>query len=250
VFIHGWPDFWGSWKSQIEALSNEYRCVALDTRGYNLSDKPEDPEAYDIPHLVSDVAAVIGDCDEQGATIVGHDWGGAIAWQFALLQPQMTDRLVILNLPHPKGLTRELEHNPGQQAASEYARNFQKPDSHKLLTPELLVNVVNPESEEDRAAYLEAFQKSSLEAMMNYYRRNYPREPYKEMPDGQPKVQCSVLQFHGLEDPALLPPALNNTWEWVEKDWTLVTVPGAGHWVHHDAPDLVNQTMRDWLRRH
>jgi pimeloyl-ACP methyl ester carboxylesterase len=250
VFVHGFPDFWLSWKGQIEALSGEYRCVAVDTRGYNLSDQPAAPEAYDMALLVSDVVAVIKDCGEAKATIVGHDWGGAIAWQFAMNVPEMTERLVILNLPHPKGLMRELARNPKQQEASAYARAFQRPDSHKTLTPEILVSIVNPKVAEDRAAYFEAFRQSSMEAMMQYYRRNYPREPYRETPGVPPKVQCSVLQFHGLDDRALLPAALNGTWEWVAKDWTLVTVPGAGHWVHHDASELVNKTLLDWLKRH
>lgn len=249
AFIHGWPDFWFSWKSQMDTLSESYRCVALDTRGYNLSDKPEDPAAYDISKLVGDVAAVVRDCGVDKATIVGHDWGGAIAWRFAMQYPEMTNRLIILNLPHPKGLLRELASNPEQQQASAYARGFQQPDSHERLTPEAMVAVVNPKDEGDRAIYLEAFKRTSIEATMNYYRRNYPREPYQEMTAAVPKVQCPVLQFHGLNDRALLPGALNNTWEWVAKDWTLVTVPGAGHWVHHDAPDLVNATIVDWLKR-
>ena len=99
---------------------------------------------------------------------------------------------------------------------------------------------------EARAKYVEALKRSSMEGMLNYYRANYPREPYK---DDQtfPPVKCSVLMIHGLLDPYLLPGALDGTWQWVEKDFTLVTLPKAGHFVHRDAAPLVTQTMVRWL---
>ena len=105
VMIHGFPDYWYTWRNQMEALSGEYQCVAIDQRGYNLSDKPKGVENYQMKYLVGDVAAVIKSLGQQKAIIVGHDWGGAVAWQFALNLPQMTDRLIILNLPHPRGLS-------------------------------------------------------------------------------------------------------------------------------------------------
>ena len=115
VMIHGFPDYWYSWNEQIKALKSTHRVAAMDLRGYNRSDKPKGLENYAIPKLVSDVAAVIRDMGEQKAVIVGHDWGGMVAWQFAMAKPEMTDRLAVLNLPHPKGLNRELANNPDQQ---------------------------------------------------------------------------------------------------------------------------------------
>src|SRR5271168_4395484 len=120
VMIHGFPDYWYTWRDQMEGLSDRYQVVAIDQRGYNLSDKPEGAENYDMRLLVSDVAAVIKSLGRDKAIIVGHDWGGAVAWQFALNLPQMTDRLIILNLPHLRGLSRELAHNPEQQKNSQY----------------------------------------------------------------------------------------------------------------------------------
>src|ERR1700679_2921960 len=108
VMIHGFPDYWYTWRDQMEALSDKYQCVAIDQRGYNLSDKPKGAENYDMKSLVGDVAAVIKSLGQDKAIIVGHDWGGAVAWQFALNLPQMTDRLIILNLPHPRGLAHAL----------------------------------------------------------------------------------------------------------------------------------------------
>src|SRR6266568_1510519 len=136
VMIHGFPDFWYTWRKQMEALSDTYQCVAIDQRGYNLSDKPKGVDNYRIPLLVADVAAVIKSLGRDKAIIVGHDWGGMVAWTFAMTNPQMTDKLVILNLPHPRGLIRELAHNPQQRKNSQYARNFQQPDAASKLTPQ------------------------------------------------------------------------------------------------------------------
>jgi pimeloyl-ACP methyl ester carboxylesterase len=248
VFIHGFPDFWYSWRHQMHGLKGDYRVVALDTRGYNRSDQPEKQADYSISHLVQDVAAVIKAEGEAKAVIVGHDWGGAIAWHFAIFFPQMTERLVIVNLPHPQGIARELASNPEQQANSQYARDFQQPDSHEALSAESLADIVAKEDDEQRAKYIEAFQRSSFNGMMNYYRQNYPREPYSTSQWKLPKVSVPVLQFHGLNDTALHHHGLNNTWEWLDSNYTLVTIPNVGHWAHHEAADFVTNTMRCWLK--
>jgi epoxide hydrolase 4 len=249
VFLHGFPDFWYSWRHQMQALASEYTVAALDTRGYNLSDKPVGVDQYDMALLVADVAAVIRSEGRKKAIIVGHDWGGAIAWSFAAHMPEMTDKLVIVNLPHMTGLMRELMREDSEQHRnSQYARNFQRPDSHLALTPEILANIVAPRDPEARETYVAAFEKSSIDAMMNYYRRNYPREPYQT--PQFPRIKADVLQFHGLGDTALLAPALNNTWEHLDGTWTLVTLPGVGHWSHHEAAETVTKTIRGWLKLH
>src|SRR5580704_17654544 len=138
VMIHGFPDFWYTWRDQMAALSDHFQCVAIDQRGYNLSDKPKGVENYDVRLLMGDVVAVIKSLGKEKAIIAGHDWGGLVAWQFALNLPQMTHRLIILNLPHPRGLSRELAHNPEQQKSSQYARNFQQPDAASKVTAERL----------------------------------------------------------------------------------------------------------------
>jgi pimeloyl-ACP methyl ester carboxylesterase len=159
--------------------------------------------------------------------------------------PAMTQKLIILNLPHPRGMAHELAHNPQQQENSQYARNFQQEGAHLQLTAEKLSQwVKDPEAQ---ARYVEAFQRSDFEAMLHYYKQNYPREPYREATSEVIKVQAPVLQIHGLADKALLAGGLNNTWEWLEQDYTLVTIPHAGHFVQQDAADLVTRTMRRWL---
>jgi pimeloyl-ACP methyl ester carboxylesterase len=257
VMIHGFPDFWYTWRDQMEALAGRFKVVALDLRGYNRSDKPAGVEQYAMPLLVGDVAAVVRHHAEESAIVVGHDWGGAIAWSFALNLPHMTERLVILNLPHPRGLLRELRDNPRQYESSAYARAFQEKEADAPdvffggpMTPATLSGwVASPEA---RRRYVEAFERSDFTAMLNYYKANYPRtEPGSEAPEVPPlpKATMPVLMFHGLDDRALLPGALNDTWEWLEKDLTLVTIPGAGHFVQQDASELVTKTMAWWLSR-
>ena len=261
VFLHGFPDFWYSWRHQMAALADRFRVAALDMRGYNLSDKPDGVGNYAMPKLVADVAAVVA--AESGeaaaparAVVVGHDWGGAVAWNVAMTRPDLVRLLVILNLPHPRGLFRELATNPEQQRNSQYAFNFQQPDAHKALTAEGLAFWVRDPAAKER--YVAAFEQSDFEAMLNYYKANYPRPPEPGTapaagtalagPD-TPNVRCPVLMFHGLDDTALLPGALAGTWNWIDADLTLVTIPGAGHFVQQDAAELVSSTMRDWLLR-
>src|SRR5262245_4586078 len=244
VMIHGFPDFWYSWREQIPPLSQHFKVVAIDQRGYNKSDQPQGVENYTMDKLVEDIHSVLKHFSREKAVIVGHDWGGIVAWTFAMKYPEKTDRLIILNLPHPKGLARELANNPEQQKNSQYARDFQKPDAASKLKPEFLARwVKDPEA---RQKYIEAFQRSSLEGMLNYYKANYPREPYADTRDFPP-VKCSVLMFHGLKDTALLPGALNDTWKWLERDLTLITIPSAGHFVQQDASELVTKNMVRWL---
>ncbi len=247
VMIHGFPDFWYTWRDQMEALSTQFQTVAIDQRGYNLSDKPKGVDNYDMRLLVGDVVAVIKHLGRDKAIIVGHDWGGAVAWQFAMYVPQMTDRLIVLNLPHPRGLRRELSINPQQRLNSQYARDFQQEGAYLKLTAEgLSAWVKDPQA---RQKYIEAFRRSDFEAMLNYYKKNYPRESAGEDTAPVIKVKAPVLMIHGLDDKALLPAALNNTWDWLERDLTLVTIPGAGHFVQLDASDLVTRSMKMWLER-
>ena len=191
-----------AWRDQMPALAKHFQVVAIDQRGYNQSDQPQGVDNYKIDKLVADVDNVRKHFKQDKAIVVGHDWGGLVAWTFAMTNPDKTDRLIVLNLPHPKGLIRELANNPQQQKNSQYARNFQMEGAEKKLMPELLALwVKEPEA---RAKYVEAFKRSSMEGMLNYYKANYPREPYK---DDQtfPPVKCPVLMIHGLQDPYLLP---------------------------------------------
>ncbi len=247
VMLHGFPDYWYTWRKQMPVLAGKFQVVAIDQRGYNKSDQPEGVENYAMPKLVGDVKAVVEHFGQKRAVIVGHDWGGAVAWSFAMAHPEMTERLVILNLPHPNGLRRELANNPEQRKASEYARRFQQADAASQLTAEGLTFWIK--DADAREKYVAAFKRSSFEAMLNYYKANYPREPYEQPTAEVPKVKCPVLMIHGLRDTALLPGALNDTWQWLDSDLTLVTIPDAGHFVQQDAAEFVTKQMENWLTR-
>lgn len=274
VLIHGFPDYWYTWRAQMPELAKHFQVVAVDMRGYNKSDQPEGVENYKLDKLVADIDAVVKHFKAEKAIIVGHDWGGIVAWTYAMTFPDKTEKLVILNLPHPKGLARELANNPDQQKNSQYARDFQEPDAvakllkrarqglalaggakgpggakaddKETIAMALTFWVKDPEA---RKQYVEAFKQSDYEAMLNYYKANYPREPYTYSEEGAqyPPVKCPVLMFHGLKDTALLPGALNDTWKWLDNDLTLVTIPEAGHFVQQDAAEKVTKCMVAWL---
>ena len=254
VMIHGFPDFWYSWRHQMAGLKDGYRVVAIDQRGYNLSDQPKGVENYDMRLLVSDVVAVVSQLGEEKATIVGHDWGGVVAWNVAFYAPQIVDKLVVLNLPHPNGMAQAMRNNPDAFAGTTYAKVFREgsPDDPNVffgypMTAQTLSGWVT--DAKARPKYIEAFERSDFMAMLNYYKQNYP-----DIWSGDdvswptaPNVAISTLVFHGLNDTALHSDGLNNTWDWVDEDLTLVTVPGAGHFVQQDAAEFVTTTMRSWL---
>ncbi|MDP6764218.1 MAG: alpha/beta hydrolase [Planctomycetota bacterium] len=255
VMLHGFPDWWYTWRHQMEALAADHRVVALDMRGYNLSDSPAGVESYAIDVLTGDVLALLDELGSERAVIVGHDWGGAVAWSFAIQHPERTAGLVVCNMPHPGCLQREFSRaGSGQFEAGQYARDFQAEGAHEALSAEKLASwVTDPEA---RALTIEAFERSDFEAMLHYYKANYPRPDsppvFPDDPRSLPaaaRVAASVLMIFGLEDTALLPSTLNDTWRWLAGDLTLVTIPGAGHFVQQDAADLVSRSIAAWLAR-
>jgi epoxide hydrolase 4 len=251
VLIHGFPDFSGSWTKLTPKLNDAYRVVALDTRGYNLSGQPEGVANYAMPKLVADVDAVIQAEGKQKATVLGHDWGAAIAWNYAFAHMDKLDNLIILSVPHPANFGRQLSSNPQN---SDYARNFQKEGSEKNLTAEGLAGWVR--DPELKAKYVEAFKQSSFAAMMNYYRANYPTganastSAVATPPPNFPKIAVPLLVIHGMKDQALLSMGHNDTWDYAAKDTTLLMIPDANHFVQQDAADLVNTQIRTWLDMH
>jgi len=255
VMIHGFPDFWYSWRHQMAGLADDFQVVAIDQRGYNLSSQPAGVESYAMSSLVSDVAAVIRHFGRDKAVVVGHDWGGAVAWSFAFANPKMVDKLIILNLPHPNGMAKVAASNPEARANTSYAQVFRQgkasdPDvffGGPMTAQSLSGWVTDPVA---REKYIEAFGRSDFDAMLAYYKMNYPPAPTPGAPPAPlaPNLDLQVLIFHGLEDTALHSDGLNNTWDWIDRDVTIVSAPGAGHFVQQDAAELVTTTMKWWLR--
>ncbi|HUF90736.1 MAG TPA: alpha/beta hydrolase, partial [Candidatus Limnocylindria bacterium] len=181
LFLHGFPEFWYAWREQLREFGRDHQAVAVDMRGYNLSSKPADVADYAIKHLVDDVAALADHLGHRRFVLVGHDWGGAVAWAFAIRHSERLERLVIVNAPHPAVFARELRDNPAQQKASEYMLAFRSPKGEELLSAShyaALVQAVLGEglakgyvTAADRDEYLKAWsQPGALTGGLNYYR--------------------------------------------------------------------------------
>src|SRR5580698_4478573 len=181
IFLHGFPEFWYEWKDQLPEFAKDHRAVAPDMRGYNLSAKPADVDAYQMKHLVEDVRALAEHLGYKKFILVGHDWGGGVAWSFAIAHPEYLEKLVIVNCPHPAILARELASNPAQQKASQYMMLFRSPQAEQTLSANnyaWLVDAVLGDglktgvfSEADKQAYIAAWsQPGALTGGLNYYR--------------------------------------------------------------------------------
>lgn len=252
IMLHGFPDFSGSWRALSGDLARaRYRTIAVDMRGYNGSSAPAGVENYTFAHLMGDIDAVLNaEAPGRSATVIGHDWGAAVAWQYAMTRPDRVKNLVIISVPHPAGFAREMATNAEQQRNSEYARQFQQAGAENALTAEGLAGWA-PEAR--RAEYVAAFRRSNFAAMLNYYRANYPQTTGASLQQQQaqlaslPPIQSPVLVIHGLNDTALNAAGHNGTWDHVARDTTVMVLPGAGHWAHLDRADLVNPTIVNWL---
>ena len=249
VFLHGFPDFWYTWSNQMAKLSGDFKTVALDLRAYNQSDKPEGVEHYRMDLLLGDIEAVLDDLGEPQVTLVGHDWGGGLAWRFTMAHQDRIERLVILNLTHPKGYAAVIANaSEAQKKNTEYARSFATsppkgdpmPDGIKKIGYRFGGDVVGKH-------YEEGLGRSYYDGMVNYYRANYGQATAGGDGPAMPDITCLVLQFHGLKDTAVDKDGLKNTWDWITEDYTLVTVPESGHFVQWEASDIVSETMKWWL---
>ncbi|MEM1195152.1 MAG: alpha/beta hydrolase [Pseudomonadota bacterium] len=266
IFLHGFPESNRTWRHQIRRFSDRYRCVAPDLRGYRSSSKPLKVEAYEPSKLIADVFFLADALGIAHFTIVGHDWGGAIAWGVALSGQHMrVNRAIIANAPHPLIFQKLLYTHAGQRAASQYIRGFRDPANDALIKDRGLtgllqqeVNWSRPEKmePEERAQLLRDWQnRDAAFGMINYYRASPIDVPsmdepfevpadYKE-PD-LPKLTIPTLVIWAMDDLAL--PAENlDGLEDVIDPLTIVQVPNCGHFVPWEAPEAVNTAMDKFL---
>jgi pimeloyl-ACP methyl ester carboxylesterase len=263
LFLHGFPEFWYAWKNQLAEFGRDHHAVAPDMRGYNVSEKPDALEQYHMSALVEDVRALAGHLSpERRFILVGHDWGGAVAWAFAIEHADRLDRLVIVNAPHPGVFARLLIADEEQQAASQYMLMFRGGEAESLLSTgnfAFLAQIVfgtGAFSEEDQRAYLEAWsQPGAITGGLNYYRANHVGPPSDAggrstgnfaLDPTRLRVDVPTLVIWGEKDRALLPQNLDGLERFVPQ-LTIKRIPEASHWVVHEKPAEVNAHIREFI---
>jgi len=259
LFLHGFPEYWAMWRPFLEHFGARGRCaVAPDMRGYNLSDKPAEVEAYKAKHLIADVLALAAHYTREPFVLVAHDWGGAVAWGVALAHPERLARLVMINSPHPYVFWRELTRNPAQQKASEYMLLFRSAKAERVLSENGYARLLGAFSDlepQARAALVEAWSRpGALTGGLNYYRASALYPPSHEDPGAarlslEAKdfvVRVPTLVVWGERDTALLPGCLEGLSE-VVPDLKLVRVPEATHWVAREKTALVIEEIESWM---
>ncbi len=267
MFVHGFPEFWYEWEKQLIEFGQDYQAVAPDLRGYNLSSKPSDVEKYHVKYLIEDLRALAEHLGHEKFIMVGHDWGGGVAWSAAIRHPEIVEKLVIINSPHPAVFARELLNNPDQQKASQYMLILRSAEAERVLSEnnftrlsDVLVQFGSKweMSEERRLKYIDAWsQPGALTGSLNYYRASplYPptstedKEQIKSilnLPKEMLAVRVPTLVIWGEQDRALLTGNLDGLEEYIE-DLTLKRIPDGTHWVIHEQPELVNTLIRDFI---
>jgi pimeloyl-ACP methyl ester carboxylesterase len=257
VLLHGFPEFWYSWHHQLPALAAAgFRAVAPDLRGYGLSEKPRGVRAYRIETLVADVAALVHRLGASRAHIVGHDWGGVLAWYLPLFHPETCLSVTVLNAPHPVAFGRALKASPDQRRRSRYVFFFQLPflpergmrrGNFAVLEKMLRRDPVRPGAftDEDIRLYKEALARpGALTSAINYYRaalRHPPRTRGRRWPRGLP-----ALLVWGAKDRYLGPALAEGLEEWAP-GIRVARLSEASHWVQNDAPDEVNRLLIGFL---
>jgi len=254
--LHGFPEHAVSWRHQLPLLADlGYRAWAPNQRGYGrTAPRPRDVDAYHIDHLLGDVATLIDASGAERVTLVGHDWGGLVAWIFALRGVRPIDRLVVMNLPHPQRFAEALQGDREQRWRSLYERFFQLPrlpewlfrrrDAHAVAEA-FRGMAVHPERFPDdvlRVYRDQALQPGALTAMLNWYRAN----PFRRVTAGPwPVLEIPTLMIWGVHDRALGRKMTERT-DALVRDFTVHYLE-ASHWVQQDAPEEVNAILRDWL---
>jgi pimeloyl-ACP methyl ester carboxylesterase len=261
ILLHGFPDFWYVWRFQIPALAKHYRVIAPDLRGYNRTDKPGDVNEYKLNILADDIRGLINGLGVEQANIVGHDWGGVIAWSLAAFNPKIAKKLVILNAPHPNAYTAKTKDSLRQLQMSWYVFFFQTPSTPEIVLSRndfsFLKNMVQRSfinkrilGEEDFKAYVKAWSSpGALTAALNYYRANMnPSILFSEKQVEFPKIQSPTLVIWGEQDVALSKKMIENTVDFIDAQYHIRYFPNCGHWVQLEAPEQVNKCILDFLK--
>ena len=266
IFLHGFPEYWDMWKDQLEEFGKDYTAVAPDMRGYNLSSKPQEVSKYKQRYLMEDIRLLAEHLGFKKFILAAHDWGGAVAWTFAMFYPQFLEKLIIVNAPHPATFERELRNNPEQRKASSYMLFFRSKEAEKRLSADNYSFLLNMAfggliksgvlTGEDIKGYIQAWsQQGALTGGLNYYRaanvealENH-EEAVKKPALGVllPKITVPTLVIWGEKDTALLTGCIEGLENYIT-DCTIKRIADASHWIVREKPELVNQLIRDFLK--
>jgi len=255
VLLHGFPEFWYGWRRQIAPLAAAgYRVLVPDQRGYHLSEKPRGVAAYGLDRLAGDVLGLLDDAGRERALLVGHDWGGAVAWWTAIRHPERIEKLAVLNMPHPRVMERFVRRDPAQRKRSSYIFLFQLPwlperrmRAGNFASPTAaLAKTSRPGtfSEDELARYRAAWsQPGAVHAMIQWYRAALRARP--ERPEST-RVRVPTLLVWGTRDRFLgremAEPSIARC-----DQGRLVLVDEAGHWVQHEEPERVTRLLLDFF---
>ncbi len=260
LFLHGFPEFWYEWRKQLIEFGKDNHAVALDLPGYNLSGKPSQLADYRAERIVEVLRKFAHRLSpDRKFVLVGHDWGGFLAWVFAIGQARALEKLVIFNAPHPAIFVRLLESDPAQQKASEYMKMFRSAEAEQILSAnnyEVLASRVMAFGRkdglalEDKPEYIKAWaQPGALSGGLNCYRANTlaSRPADSSAAAASLMVHVPTLVIWGDTDPALLPQNLDGLEEYVPR-LTIHRIPDASHWLVHTHSAEVNSLMRTFVR--
>jgi pimeloyl-ACP methyl ester carboxylesterase len=266
LFLHGFPEFWYCWKGQLEEFGRDHNAVAPDLRGYNLSDRPAEVSQYRTRILVEDIRQLAARFGPEKFVLVGHDWGGALAWGLAIAHPELLHKLVIVNSPHPVPFARELAHNKAQQDASEYMNLLRSAKAERVLSEDNYARLRKMTldgwgggafGQDDAAAYIAAWSQSgALTGGLNYYRASPLYPPVGDDPGAKALhldpaefiVRVPTMVVWGMRDQALLPCILDGM-EACVPDLRVERLPEVSHWVMHEQPQRLNALIRDFIGR-
>ena len=256
ILLHGFPEFWYSWRHQIRALSDDYTVVAPDLRGYNLSDKPAEISDYEIDKLVDDTIGLIRHFGFEQAAIVGHDWGASIAWATAQKHPEAVWKLCAMQVP-PMAIWKKNQ-TFKQFLASWYMFFFQIPSLPEWLLSRgdfaILANSLKNGTVEkgvftakDIAEFKKAWSESNaLTSALNYYRANILKRLFGKQ-SADEKIKVPTLFIYGEKDSAVLPETVAGIGEIVDAPFSEIRIPDAAHWVQQEAAEIVNDSLREFL---
>jgi len=268
LFLHGFPEYWGVWKNQLMELQTDFLCIAPDMRGYNLTEKPEEPKKYHISYLIEDIRQLSEYLGHKKFFLVAQDWGAQVAWSFTLRYPEYVEKFIAVNATHPALFNKVLQSDPEQQMASQYMLQLRSPDAEKLLSlnnfewlrKEIIENLQLQGllTEESAAEWVDAWrQPGALTGGLNYYRAAEEGPPdgkgnpggsnlIDDLPPEQLVVYVPVLLLYCENEKYRTPNSLTGIERYVP-NIRIVHVPDASHWLTIEKPLFLINHIRDFM---